>query len=112
MSSFYLIFFVFFFFSVFNFLVLNNPPFSRGFAKEDEVDEVGEVGEGVGQVRLQEELESACRCILGRPESMCSIRSSAVPAGAVMPSMPIRIHACVCVPCLFLLVGSVFVSFA
>ena len=55
----------FFFFSVFDFSILNSPPFLVvSFDKEDEVDEDDEVGEGVSQVRLQEKLENSCSCIL------------------------------------------------
>ena len=51
MSSVYLIFFVFFFFSVFEFSIPNIPPFLVvGFAEEDEADKADEVGDGVRQV--------------------------------------------------------------
>ena len=56
----------FFFFSVFEFSILNSPPFLVvGFAEEDEVDEDDEVGEGVGQVQLREKPEGSCSCIIG-----------------------------------------------
>ena len=71
-----------------NFLFSTGPPFFVvSFAEEDEVDEDDEVGEGVGQVRLRKNLKILVAAYLFLPESLCSVRRSAVPA-EMMPAMP------------------------